>query len=100
MEFSPEQAKAIRERVGLSRVKAAVAAGLSRQGLINIEDGESVPGADTLGRMASAYGSAIEDFYVVHDERDATAPTNGRKQAADTEAPAASSAKKTAATVR
>ena len=70
MEFSPELAKALRLDAGLSRVKAAESAGLSRQGLVNIEDGASVPGADTLARLAVAYGASPEDFYVFHDVLD------------------------------
>lgn len=74
MHFSPELARQIRERHGLNRVAAARAAGLSRQGLINIEDGISVPGVDTLGRMASAYGASADEFYV-HEQQAATAST-------------------------
>jgi transcriptional regulator with XRE-family HTH domain len=64
MLFSPERAKAIREACGLSRVAAAKGAELSRQGLINIEDGVSVPGVDTLGRLANAYGASVGDFFI------------------------------------
>lgn len=67
MEFSPALATAIRDRVGLNRVEAARVVGLSRQGLVNIEDGVSVPGVDTLGRMASAYGASADDFFIDAD---------------------------------
>ncbi len=63
MEFSPPHAKSIRENLGLNRVQAARMVGLSRQGLVNIEDGESIPGVDTLARMASAYGASADEFF-------------------------------------
>lgn len=71
MEFSADLAKGIRERKGLNRVAASRAVGLSRQGLINIEEGDSLPGADTLGRMAHAYGVEVGDFF--HEPQPATA---------------------------
>lgn len=72
MEFSAALAKEIREVRGLSRRGVARDAGLSRQGLINIEDGVSVPGADTLGRLAHVYGVSLDDFFT-HVEQPATA---------------------------
>lgn len=73
MDFSAPLAKEIRERRGLNRVAAARAAGLSRQGLINIEDGVSVPGVDTLGRLATAYGASVDEFYVHGSDADTPA---------------------------
>ena len=64
MEFSPALATAHRTALGLSRVAAARAVGLSRQGLINIEDGESVPSVSTLARMATAYGREFDEFFI------------------------------------
>ena len=63
MEFSPGQAVSHREALGLSRSEAARKVGLSRQGLINIEDGESVPSVPTLARMAAAYGREFDEFF-------------------------------------
>ncbi len=63
MQFSPDLAVAHRESLGLSRRGAARVIGLSRQGLINIEDGESVPSVATLARMATAYARTPDDFF-------------------------------------
>ena len=73
MEFSPALAIAHRESAGLSRVKAAKTAGLSRQGLINIEDGECVPSVATLARIASAYRRTPDDFFTAAPAEAATA---------------------------
>lgn len=90
MDFSAPLAKEIRERRGLNRVAAARAAGLSRQGLINIEDGVSVPGVDTLGRLASAYGARVDEFYVHTPDAD-TAPVVGEESTPENHEPGAAS---------
>lgn len=90
MEFSPELARTIRETRGLNRVAASKAAGLSRQGLINIEDGGSVPSVATLARLADAYKAPVEEFFI--HEPEATEPSTGRGSASpgtDNEAGAA-----------
>ena len=84
MEFSPALAKSIREDRGLNRVAASRAVGLSRQGLVNIEDGISVPGVDTLGRMADAYEAPVEDFFI---DADASDTANTRKHLANDTSP-------------
>lgn len=83
MHFSPDLAKAIRERLDLNRVEASRLVGLSRQGLINIEDGDSVPSVATLARMASAYRAEPGDFFTEKDatERVAEAPLNDTRPA-------------------
>lgn len=85
MEFSPTLAKAMREQLDLNRVEAAKRIGLSRQGLINIEDGESVPSANTVGLMAVAYSAEVGDFFIAPD---AATPDEARgSQPKTTEAP-------------
>lgn len=67
MTFSPSLAVAFREALGLSRRAAAKAAGVSRQGLINIETGESAPNVTTLSRLASAYHREPGEFFIDTD---------------------------------
>ena len=72
MKFSPELAVAIRQSLGMGPAEAARAIGLSRQGLHNIEVGDSVPSVDTLARMATAYGRGVGDFFVAAPAEAAT----------------------------
>lgn len=82
MEFSPALAKAIREHLDLNRVEAARRIGLSRQGLINIEDGDSVPSANTVGLMAAAYSADVGDFFIASDAATPAEPAGKNAAAA------------------
>lgn len=86
MQFSPALATAHREALGLSRVAAARRVGLSRQGLINIEDGGSVPSVATLARMATAYHRTPDDFFHGDDGSD---PFEGAPETDQAPAPTA-----------
>lgn len=62
--FSPDLARQAREANGLSVSEAARRAGISRQGLINIEAGESAPQSNTLAALADSYGVKVGDWFI------------------------------------
>ena len=66
--------RAARIDAGFSLRGAARALGVSKTTVINSEQGETAPGGDLLGRMASVYGVPVDAFYVAHDEESAARP--------------------------
>lgn len=60
--------KRLREAKGLSVLDAAKRAGVSPQALRYLEKGATKPMADTLGFLASAYGTTTDSFYIVKGE--------------------------------
>lgn len=66
--LSPARIRAARLEAGLSLRGAARVLEVSKTTITNSERGETTPGGDLLGRMASAYRVPVDAFYVGHDE--------------------------------
>lgn len=82
--FDRHRAHQARLDKGMGTRTAAKAVGVVRQTLVNIEDGTSVPGGDTLAAMADVYGVGV-GFFFTGDDGSApaeVAPENDRAPAA------------------
>lgn len=63
-----EKLKAIREEAGLTKYALAKKAGISRQGLSQLESGESLPSWETVQLLVRALGVACEDFLTIPED--------------------------------
>jgi len=61
--YSPARLRAIRVETGLTRPALAQRCGLSPGTIKDYESGRHVPGANALGRLATAMGCSVGDFY-------------------------------------
>jgi transcriptional regulator with XRE-family HTH domain len=64
LEFSARRLRDARQGAGLSRERAAVAAGLSASTVFRYEEGATVPDVDTASRLADVLGVTLADLLV------------------------------------
>lgn len=62
--FDHDRIKERRQRLGLSQEELAISAGLTREHLIEIEKGRSIPKADMVAKIARALGVKGSYFFV------------------------------------
>lgn len=94
--LSREKLREAREATGLSQVEAAEAAGIARATLQNAEAGKFTPRADALARLAALYGVTLDSLFV-HGPDGTSDAGPCALHPAQTAAPAASSARESAA---
>jgi len=63
LHYSPARLRAIRVETGLTRSDLALACGMSPGTIKDYEAGRHAPGAFALGRLATALGCSVDDFY-------------------------------------
>ena len=61
--YSPARLRAIRVESGLTRPDLARSCGMSPGTIKDYENGRHAPGAFALGRLATALGCSVDDFY-------------------------------------
>jgi len=69
MQLSPERVKAAREVANLSQRAVATAAGVSIDTVRRAENGLHEPGANALGRIATALGVSIDSLFIHEPDR-------------------------------
>lgn len=62
--FSPERLNLLLENPLVNVSAVANASGLTKAGLDKIRNGDSIPGSNTLGSLASVLGKNVDYFFI------------------------------------